>query len=465
MSREKILVVDDEPGAVEILVDVLRQEDYDVTTAMDGEEALSLFKESDFDLVLTDLNMPRLDGLGLLDELNRASLNTVSIVLTGCGTIDNAVAAMKAGAYDYITKPFQIDEMMLSVKRALEYNALKRQNRQLRKLVRKEYRFENFIGDSEKMQKLFSLIEKVADTDTTVLVQGESGTGKELVARAIHFNSHRSEGPFIPINCAAIPRDLLESELFGHVKGAFTGATISRPGRFELADGGTLFLDEVAEMAPDLQVKLLRVLQDQKFERIGGTRTIQVSVRIIAATNKELDREIKEGRFREDLFYRLNVIPIHLPPLRERVSDIPLLIRHFQKRFNREKNRRIQGFSKEALQRLESYPWPGNVRELENLVERMTILAEGDQVIPEDLPEKFHAPLKPVSLKNVEFPAQGICLNETVEEFENELILKAMKLAGGVKSKAAKLLHLNRTTLVEKIKKKNLDMWAKEKVL
>ena len=459
MVKHKILVVDDEPGAVEILTDLLTKENYDVVIAQDGGKALEILKESVFDLVLTDLNMPNLDGLGLLQELRKMNVETMSIVLTGCGTIDNAVAAMKIGAFDYITKPFKIDEMVLTVKRALEYASLKKENKSLKRLVDKEYGFENFIGSCEGMQQVFSLIRKVSDTDTTILVQGESGTGKELVARAIHCNSQRSNAPLIPINCAAIPRNLLESELFGHVKGAFTGATISRVGRFEMADGGTLFLDEIAEMPPELQVKILRVLQTQQFERVGGTKTIQVNIRIIAATNKDLEKEIQEGRFREDLFYRLNVIPIHLPPLRERVLDIPILTDHFLKRFNHEKKRNIKGLTKETMAYLESYPWPGNVRELENLIERMIILAEGEWIGLDDLPEKLHAPLKSPAIPSLDIPAQGIFLNKAIDNFENDLILKAMKMSGGVKSKAAKLLSLNRTTLVEKIKKKNINGW------
>ncbi|NOY52931.1 MAG: sigma-54-dependent Fis family transcriptional regulator [Deltaproteobacteria bacterium] len=460
MSKEKILVVDDEPGAVEVLVGMLEQEGYQVVSAQNGEEAFGILRESDFDLVLTDLNMPKLDGIELLQKIREVNSGLLCIVLTGCGTVDNAVAAMKAGAYDYITKPFKIDELSLSVKRALAFHTMKRQNRNLRRLVGKEYKFKNFVGDSDEMQKVFSLVEKVADTDSTVLIQGDSGTGKELVARAVHFNSHRSDGPFIPINCAAIPRDLLESELFGHVKGAFTGATLSRPGRFELADGGTLFLDEIGEMPPELQVKLLRILQDQQFERVGGTRTLHVNARIIAATNKHLEEEVEKGRFREDLFYRLNVIPIRIPPLRQRVSDIPLLVHFFLERFNKIRKRNLHGFSKDAMRCLTSYPWPGNVRELENLVERMVILAEGEIIRLEDLPEKFHSPVKPpTSLNAFALPVQGISLNDAVEEFENELILKAMNHVGGVKSKAAKLLHLNRTTLVEKIKKKKLNGW------
>jgi DNA-binding NtrC family response regulator len=365
MSKEKILVVDDEPGAVGILEDFLSRENYKVETAQDGEEALSVLKESSFDLVLTDLNMPKIDGLTLLEKIQKMDLGMMTIVLTGCGTIDNAVSAMKAGAFDYLTKPFKIDELSLTVKRALEFRTLKKQNKNLKQMVEKEYCFENFIGDSDGMQRVFHLITKVADTDTTILIQGESGTGKELVARAIHFNSHRAEAPMIPINCAAIPRDLLESELFGHVKGAYTGATISRMGRFELADGGTLFLDEIAEMPPELQVKILRVLQDQQFERVGGTKTIQVNVRIIAATNQDLEKEIEKGRFREDLYYRLNVIPVCLPPLRERASDIPLLTHHFLDRFNKQKNGTSRGSQKSPCSAWSLIPGPamyGNLR-------------------------------------------------------------------------------------------------------
>ncbi|MDX1762853.1 MAG: sigma-54 dependent transcriptional regulator [bacterium] len=457
MSKGKSLVVDDEPGARQILVDVLKKEQYSAVTTEDGQEALDALKESAYDLVLTDLNMPRVDGIELLKEVQKMDSGVLSIVLTGCGTVDNAVAAMKAGAFDYITKPYKIDELVLSVKRALQFQALKKENRNLKKLVGKKDRFENFVGDSEEMEQVFSMIQKVADTDTAVMVRGESGTGKELVAQAIHFNSDRAAGPFIPINCGAIPRDLLESELFGHVKGAFTGATVSRPGRFELADGGTLLLDEVGELHPELQVKLLRVLQDQKFERVGGTKTIQVNVRIIAATNKDLEEEIARGTFREDLFYRLNVVPIHIPPLRDRVADIPLLIHHFQERLSREKGRRKKNFSPEVLAFLQNYPWPGNVRELENLVERVTILSEGEEITAADMPAKFTAPVRLNSIQSLEIPAQGISLNDAVEQFENELITKAMTLANGVKSKAARLLSLNRTTLVEKIKKKKLQ--------
>lgn len=460
MSRNRIMLVDDEPGALEILAGILEQENHEVFTAQDGDAALSILKESSFDLVLTDLNMPKLDGLELIRRIQQVDSSMMTIVLTGCGTIDNAVAAMKAGAFDYITKPFKIDELILTVKRALEYGALKTQNKNLKQLVGEVSGFRNIIGDSEEIQRVFSLIHKVSDTDATVLIQGESGTGKELVARAIHFNSRRAEAPMIPINCAAIPRDLLESELFGHVKGAFTGATISRVGRFELANGGTLFLDEIADMPPELQVKILRVLQGQQFERVGGTKTIQVNVRIIAATNKDLEKEIKKGRFREDLFYRLNVIPIRLPPLRERITDIPVLIQYFLNRFNKDKNRNVKGFTKEALLCLESYAWPGNVRELENLVERMTILCESDLIGIEDIPEKFHAPIKHQPVQFADFPAQGLSLNQAVESFENGLIIKALKQAGGVKSKAAKLLNLNRTTLLEKLKKKKLNNWA-----
>jgi transcriptional regulator with GAF, ATPase, and Fis domain len=350
-----------------------------------------------------------------------------------------------------------MDEILITFKRALDYRNLKRENINLRSQLKKKYRFENIIGDNEKMQRIFELIEKVADSDSTILILGESGTGKELIAKAIHYNSYRREGPFVPVNCAAIPSELLESELFGHEKGAFTNAIRTRIGRFELANGGTVFLDEIGDMSPILQSKLLRVLQERQFERIGGIKTIKTDIRVIAATHQDLKLAVEQKRFREDLYYRLNVIPIHVPPLREKKSDIPLLVHHFLDHFNKSKKKKIKGMTNETLERLLQYDWPGNARELENTIERLVILLDNDVITPQDLPEKFQN-LSPGDFsKGVEIPEEGISLDIAVNEFEKKLILQALIKTGWVKNKAARLLNLNRTTLIEKIKRQNLQ--------
>jgi transcriptional regulator with GAF, ATPase, and Fis domain len=343
------------------------------------------------------------------------------------------------------------------VQRAIEFRDLKRENIALKKQLKKKYKFENFIGDSLPMSKVFRVIEKVADTDSTVLILGESGTGKELVARAIHYHSMRREKPLIPVNCGAIPEELLESELFGHEKGAFTNAIRTRIGRFEMAHGGTIFLDEVAEMSPHLQVKLLRVLQEQEFERLGGAKTIKCDVRILAATNKDLDRLVEDGSFREDLYYRLKVIPVSLPPLRERRSDIPLLAHHFLENMARNKKGHPIEISKEAMKALMNYDWPGNVRELENIIERLVILSEGDRITLEDLPEKIAQRMALGLDSDALIPEEGLSLTNAVSEYERQLIIHALEKADWVKNRAAKLLKMNRTTLVEKIKKQGID--------
>ena len=366
---------------------------------------------------------------------------------------------MRLGAFDYITKPFHLDEIKILVHKAREFQAMRVENRNLRRELKRSHKLDSIIGTSPPMQQLSSLITTVADSDSTILILGDSGTGKELVARAIHYNSPRADQSLIPVNCGAIPEDLLESELFGHMRGSFTGATMNRVGRFQLADGGTIFLDEIGDMSPKLQVKLLRVLQEQTFEPVGSTETIRVNVRIITATNRNLEADVASGRFREDLFYRLNVIPIHIPPLRERVDDIPLLIAHFVERFNKLKGRRISRFTDEAVQILCNYEWPGNVRELENLVERMAILHAEGEITPTQLPEKFSG-ISPrpaaASSSAIEIPDEGIDFNALVDDFEMQLIVKALEKAGGIKNKAATLLNIKRTTLVEKMKKKGM---------
>jgi DNA-binding NtrC family response regulator len=457
MGGERILIVDDEEINREFLQEVLTHQGYDVKTAANGVKALELLKQEVFHAVLSDLKMPELSGVDLVRQLKEIAPSTVGIIFTGYATIETAVDAIKAGAYDYVTKPFRIEEILLVLQRALEFQRLNYENISLRKQLKAKYKFENIISDNDKMQAVFEIVEKVSDSDSTVLIYGESGTGKELIARAIHYNSYRQDKPLIPINCGAIPGELLESELFGYEKGAFTGATALRLGRFELANGGTVFLDEIGEMSPALQVKILRVLQEREFERVGGTRTIKVDVRIIAATNKDLEELVANSRFREDLFYRLNVIPIPLPPLRDRKSDIPLLVTHFIERFNVEKRRQIEGISPEALDRLMRYHWPGNVRELENLIERIAILKGKGFIAPEDLPEKLMPTYANGGVPAIEIPSEGIDFDAMVQNFERQLLSTALERTHGVKSKAAALLRMNRTTLVEKVKKLDID--------
>ena len=457
MAAERILVVDDEELNRDLLQQILEREGYQVAIAANGQEALALLRKETFHVVLTDLKMPGMTGVEVIRELKTLAPFTMGIIHTAYGSVETAVEAMKVGAYDYVTKPVRRDELLVVIQRALEFQRLHHENVSLRKQLKAKYKFDNIISDNEKMQAIFTQVEKVADTDSTVLIYGESGTGKELIARALHYNSYRQDKPLVPINCGAIPEDLLESELFGHERGAFTGAVSQRLGRFELANGGTIFLDEIGELRPSLQVKILRVLQEREFERVGGTRTIKVDVRILAATNKNLEDLVARQQFRDDLFWRLNVIPITLPPLRERLSDIPLLMAHFIARFNAEKKQRLTGVTPEALQMLQSYHWPGNVRELENTVERIAILKGIGMIMPEDLPEKIARPSLSRIVPGVTIPDDGIDFDAMVEAFEKQLLMQALVKASGVKSKAANLLRMNRTTLVEKVKKLRLE--------
>jgi len=457
MSDTKILVVDDESKVREHFTEFLKHEGFEVHAAENGEIAINMTRQGLYDVILIDLNMPKVDGMAVLRHLVDHLQESIGIILTGHATIKNAVEAMKIGAYDYLTKPVKMEEVLMVIKRALEFRDLRRENLALKKQLKNKYKFENFIGDSTQMNKVFRVIEKVADTDSTVLILGESGTGKELVARALHYHSSRRDKPLVPVNCGAIPEDLLESELFGHEKGAFTHAIKTRIGRFELADGGTIFLDEVAEMSPHLQVKLLRILQEQEFERLGATKTIRCDVRILAATNKDLDKLVQEGAFREDLYYRLKVIPIEIPPLRDRRTDIPLLVHHFLENTSRNKKKNIKGISKDVMRAFMGYDWPGNVRELENIIERMVILTEGTSLTMDDVPEKIAC--KQVSEQPIKavIPDEGISLSNAINEYERQLIITALEKAEWVKNRAAKLLNMNRTTLVEKIKKQGID--------
>jgi DNA-binding NtrC family response regulator len=457
MPIAKILVADDEVKIREYFSDVLRHEDFDVDTAQNGEVAIDLIDKEFYDVVLIDLNMPKVDGMSVLKYIVEQSQGTIGIILTGYATIRNAVEAMKSGAFDYLAKPVKMEEVLMVIKRALEFRNMKRENLALKNQLKKKYRFENFIGDSLQINKVFRIIEKVADTDSTVLILGESGTGKELVAKALHYNSMRRDKPLIPVNCGAIPEELLESELFGHEKGAFTNAIRTRIGRFELSNGGSIFLDEIGEMSPHLQVKLLRILQEQEFERVGGTKTIKCDIRVIAATNRNLDKLVQDGVFREDLYYRLKVIPIIIPPLRERRSDIPLLIHHFIENISRSRKKKIKGISKDIVKAFIEYDWPGNVRELENIIERMIILAEGDELTLQDLPEKIIQKHHEDDITEPVIEEDGFSLSNAINEYERLLIVRALEKADWVKNRAAKLLNMNRTTLVEKIKKQGIE--------
>lgn len=453
-----ILIIDDEAAIRHALEKFLKGLHHEVLSACDGEEALKILERTSVDLAFVDLVMPKLDGLSLLNRMKVIAPETVAIVLTGFGTITSAVEAMKAGAYHYLTKPFELEDIASLIAQALEHHSLKKENVALKRQLHEKYRFENFIGKSEAMQSVFELIEKVADTDSTILIQGESGTGKELVAKAIHYNSNRKEKPLMTVNCAAIPEDLLESELFGHMKGAFTGAYATTEGKFQAAHQGTIFLDEIGDMSPKLQVKLLRVLQERKFEPVGSTQTREVDVRILAATNQKLEEAVKKERFREDLFYRLNVIPIHIPPLREHPEDIPLLAHYFIDKYSKEHNKAISGMSDKAKQALREYPWPGNVRELENTIERILILKDKGTIEFEDLLEKIRGDFAPPAKETtMDIPDTGLSFRHAMSVFEDHLILKALEKANGNKNQAAHLLKINRTTLVEKIKKKGLE--------
>jgi len=446
MSKGKILVVDDEAKMRRVLQMILQKEGYEITTAKDGREALQKVERENFDLVLTDMKMPGLSGIDLLKKIRESDEEIPVIMITAYGTVETAVKAMKEGAHDYLLKPFEKDEMKIIVANALKMKTLVRENRYLRGELEKKYKLDNIIGKSPQMQEVYKILRQVANTKTTVLIQGETGTGKTLVARALHFNSSRKEKPFIHVNCAAFPETLLESELFGHVKGAFTDAVANKPGKFELANGGTIFLDEIIELSPMLQVKLLRILQEREFERVGGIKTIKINVRVIAATNRNIKRALKEGLLREDLYYRLNVISIKIPPLREYKEDIPLLVEYFLQKFNGESGKNIKGVSPQAMKMLMNYDWPGNIREVENIIERAVILSSEDVILPQSLP--LHLEEEPDEME-IHIPPEGIALGKV----EKNLIAEALKIARGNQNKAAKLLGITRNTLRYRVKK------------
>jgi DNA-binding NtrC family response regulator len=445
-----ILIIDDDTSLRRVLEYNLQEAGYAVATAASGEEGLVQFDEVSPALVITDMKMPGMDGIQVLKEVKARSHETLVIMITAFGTIDIAVEAMKSGAYDYITKPFNRDELRLTVAKALQFSGLAIENKRLKGELADRIDFRSLVGSSAAMEKVFGIVRKVADTEASVLITGESGTGKELVARSIHAGSERRNGPFIAINCAAIPRDLLESELFGHVKGAFTGAVKDKTGRFTLADGGTLFLDEVGELPLELQPKLLRALQERTIEPVGGTKEQKLDVRVVAATNLDIEQAITKGVFREDLYYRLAVIPIHLPPLRQRRDDIPLLLRHFCNKHSADK----VTFDKQSLAAITGYGWPGNVRELENLVERLLIMRNTDTITSDDLPDKIRSNVSTTG------PAQdsGTVINlpddgYSLEQLEREIVVQSLERNGWNQTAAARFLRIPRHTLIYRMEK------------
>jgi DNA-binding NtrC family response regulator len=440
---ERILIVEDEELMRELLTKILAHEDYRILQASSAEEALKLLQDQTFDLVLTDLRLKRMNGLELLTEVRLLDPEIVVIVMTAYASVETAVEAMRKGAYDYITKPFINDEIRVMLRRALNQRHLSRENRHLKRELRERYRFENIVGTSEAMEKVYRLIEKVSAIASNVLISGETGTGKELVARAIHYNSERSDRPFVAVNCGALTESLLESELFGHVKGAFTGAIANREGLFRQADKGTLFLDELSEVSHALQIKLLRAIQEREVIPVGGREPLKFDVRLIAATNRTLEDEVKKGTFREDLFYRVNVISILLPPLRERKEDVPLLVNHFLQKYTQRLGKPSVKISREAMHVLVNYDWPGNVRELENMIERAVALCEEELIQPADLPEK---------LTQVKIAIRDLDEYEvTLDALEEQHIKKVLHNVAGDKVKASQILGINLSTLYRKL--------------
>ncbi len=446
MKKPSILLIDDDDSLRRVMEYSLAEAGYRIQAAASGEEGLRLLEKEIFDAVVTDITMPGMSGMEVLARVHERDERLPVVVITAYGTIESAVLAMRKGAFDYITKPFNRDELRLTLDKALRMRRLEKENAELRAEVTDRYRFESIIGVSEKIKEVLVLAGRVASSSASVLITGESGTGKELLAKGIHYNSSRSEGPFVAVNCAAIPENLIESELFGHVKGAFSGAVKDREGKFESAAGGTLFLDEIGDLRVDLQAKILRALQERQVDRVGGNRPIDLDVRVIAATNKDIERAVKEGGFREDLYYRLSVVTLHTPPLRERRDDIPLLIDHFLKKYNPGAEPR---FDAGALSAMKAYGWPGNVRELENVIERACVLKRGDVMTLADLPEKLKKEKTAVENIILNLPDDGISL----EDLEKSLIVKALERHRGNQTRAAEYLGITRPTLIYRMEK------------
>ncbi len=451
--KTQVLVVDDEVDALELMRELFTTNGYKTFTAKNGVEALNIIRDNEPDIMITDIQMPEMDGMQLLDVVRKKYPDIAVIMITAYGTIPSAVEAMKKVARDYIIKPLQLDSLLAKVETMSQLRSLIRENEHLRSQLTEKYNFDHIIGRNPKMLQLFELIKAIAPATSTVLIRGENGTGKELIANAIHYNSDRVKKPFIKVNCGVFAENLLESELFGHVKGSFTGAVKDRPGRFELAHGGTIFLDEIGDITPNMQLKLLRVLQERTFERVGGTETLKVDVRIIAATNRNLEEAMEQGEFRQDLYYRLNVIPIVVPPLRERPDDVPLLVYHFVNKFSKEFKKPIKEIDDEVMRCLSSYHWPGNIRELENIIERAIVLSKSDVLTVDDLPDH----VTNISLTS-SFPVlTDRPLNDLVDEYERQIILKALEENNHNKLRTAEKLGIHRSTFMSKLKKYGID--------
>lgn len=463
--KPKILVVDDEQSIREFLDIMLKKEGYEVSLAEDGEEAKALLKKKSFHMVISDLQMPNITGLELLEHVKNNYPDLVFLMITAFGTTESAVEAMKSGAYDYLTKPFKIDEVRLLIQNALRAKNLEVENRNLKKELKREFKFDNMVGNSDSMHRVFDLISRVAASPTNILITGDSGTGKEMAAKAIHYNGPLKDKPFVTVNCGAIPENLMESEMFGHKKGSFTGAVADKAGLFEVADGGSLFLDEVGELPLSIQVKLLRVIQERTMRRVGATEDTKVEVRLIAATNRDLEEMVKKGSFREDLYYRLNVIQIKMPGLRERKEDVALLAKHFLDKYNQRMQKSISGISDDALEILTGYDYPGNVRELENIIERTVALEGGATILPESLPPfviTTTGERKLASAYDIEVTENGVDLERVVEQIEKELIIKALHKTKGVKKHAAKLLGITFRSMRYRVDKYGLGSLDEE---
>lgn len=453
-KKRKVLIVDDEESVLELLEDVLADEGFQVRRAENGSEALDMIARESFDVALMDIRMPEMDGMEALRRIQEQSRKTGVILMTAYATTDVAIQAMKMGAFDYVLKPFDLDEVVMVIKKAVGVQEMAGELDDLRLQLGQVYQPGTIIGSSPAMQEVYKTIGRVAASTATVLIRGESGTGKELVAQAIHFNSNRHQGPLVKLNCAALPESLLESELFGHERGAFTGAVGRKTGLFELAHGGTIFLDEIGEISPATQAKLLRVLQEKEIQRVGGTETLKIDVRIVAATNKNLERAVKEGAFREDLFFRLNVVPIFLPPLRERKEDIPLLAQYFLSKYSREFDKPVTGVSPEAIRLLNNYAWPGNIRELENVCERAVIMAQGPFILPEHIPMGIQTEQLGIDL---EVTRSRLPLKEIVADIERQVILRVLEETNWNRTMAAESLGLNRRSLYAKMKEYGIE--------
>ncbi|MFN3696491.1 MAG: sigma-54-dependent transcriptional regulator [Pseudobdellovibrio sp.] len=464
--KSRILVVDDEESIREFLEIMLKKEGYEVTTAEDGAKAKDILTKKSFDMVISDLQMPNMTGIELLRHVKENYPDLVFMMITAFGTTETAVEAMKLGAYDYLTKPFKIDEVRLNISNALRSKNLETEVRVLKKELVKEYSFQNMIGNSEAMHQVFNLIQRVSQAPTNVLITGESGTGKEVIAKAIHYNGPLKDKPFVTVNCGAIPENLMESEMFGHKKGSFTGAIADKAGLFEVADGGTLFLDEVGELPMSIQVKLLRAIQERIIRRVGATEDMKVEVRIIAATNRNLEDMVSKNTFRQDLFYRLNVINIKSPPLRDRSEDIPLLANHFLKKYNDKLGKQIASISVEAMDILKKYNYPGNVRELENMIERTVALEAGSTILPESLPPMVNTSTgrKMASSNEIEIGDEGLDLDKVIGQIEKELLIKAIHASNGVKKKAAKLLKISFRSMRYRVEKYNLGVMGDDEL-